>query len=108
VLGDVGFISYPQACRFVEAEAATVFDRDSRVPYAFRNTEWISYDDERSLAYKVCTRTLNFISINMMMSRKLLYEESRTVRSSRFHKGQNLSSHVIIRYSRRTLFFVGG
>jgi chitinase len=56
-LGDNGFISYPQACHFVEAEAATVFDRDSRVPYAFKNMEWISYDDERSLAYKVHART---------------------------------------------------
>jgi chitinase len=55
LLGDTGFISYPQACRFVAAEAATVFDRDSRVPYAYKNTQWISYDDERSLAYKVCT-----------------------------------------------------
>ncbi|GFG35342.1 hypothetical protein Cfor_10329 [Coptotermes formosanus] len=51
-LGDKGFVSYPQACQFVEAEAATVFDRDSRVPYAFKNSEWVSYDDERSLAYK--------------------------------------------------------
>lgn len=55
LLGDKGFISYPQACQFVAAEAATVFDRDSLVPYAFKGTEWISYDDERSLAYKVCT-----------------------------------------------------
>jgi hypothetical protein len=59
-VGEMGFISYPQACWFVEAEAASVFDRDSRVPFAFKNSEWISYDDERSLAYKVCTTSLIF------------------------------------------------
>lgn len=61
VVGDKGFVSYPQACQFVETEAATVFDRDSRVPYAFKNSEWISYDDERSLAYKVCAPSSVFV-----------------------------------------------
>jgi chitinase len=60
-LGDEGFVSYPQACQFVEAEAATVFDRDSQVPYAFKNSDWISYDDERSLAYKVRTSSWIFL-----------------------------------------------
>ena len=60
-MGDRGFVSYPQVCQFVQAEAATVFDRDSRVPYAFKNSEWISYDDERSLAYKVCTPSSVFV-----------------------------------------------
>ncbi|KAJ9600933.1 hypothetical protein L9F63_000880, partial [Diploptera punctata] len=50
--GDKGFISYPEACRFVSEGSDCVFDRDSRVPYAFKGTEWISYDDEKSLAYK--------------------------------------------------------
>ena len=61
MVGDNGFVSYPQTCQFVEAEAATVFDRDSRVPYAFKNSEWISYDDERSLAYKVCATSSIFV-----------------------------------------------
>ncbi|XP_069703819.1 chitinase-3-like protein 2 isoform X1 [Periplaneta americana] len=51
-LGDEGFVSYPEACQFVSDGAASVFDRESRVPYAFKNTDWISFDDERSLAYK--------------------------------------------------------
>lgn len=53
-IGDEGFVKYPDVCNFLNLRGSSYeFDRDSEVPYAYRNNDWISYDDVRSVAYKV-------------------------------------------------------
>lgn len=54
-LGSNGFINYYQACWFTNdtTETSIYFDGYAKAPYAYRDTEWISYDNEESLAYKV-------------------------------------------------------
>ncbi|KAG5309307.1 CHIA chitinase, partial [Acromyrmex insinuator] len=51
-LGVKGFVSYPTICQFLKSGAESVFNKESRVPYAFKNREWISYDNEESVSYK--------------------------------------------------------
>ena len=34
--------------------ATRVFSTEHRVPYAYKNDQWIGYDDEVSLKEKVC------------------------------------------------------
>lgn len=52
--GSNGFIDYSDVCEFLNSGGVTqVFDRSTRAPYAYKNKNWISYDDERSVAYKV-------------------------------------------------------
>ncbi len=53
-VGEKGFVSYRDVCKFIDQSHVNVeFDGDSRVPYAFHQKEWFSYDDEKSLSYKV-------------------------------------------------------
>ena len=52
-LGNVGFVSYPIICEFLQNGAKSVFERESKVPYAYKEREWISYDDITSVYYKV-------------------------------------------------------
>lgn len=52
-LGIKGFVSYPIICQFLKSGAVKVFNQESRVPYAFKDKEWISYDDKQSVYYKV-------------------------------------------------------
>ena len=52
--GSNGFIDYPDVCQFLTTGGVTqIFDRSTRAPYAFKNRNWITYDDDRSVAYKV-------------------------------------------------------
>ncbi|XP_032674798.1 chitinase-3-like protein 2 isoform X2 [Odontomachus brunneus] len=46
-LGIKGFVSYPIVCQFLKSGAVKVFNQESRVPYAFKDKEWISYDDKQ-------------------------------------------------------------
>lgn len=57
-LGVKGFLSYPTVCQFLKSGAVSVFNKESCVPYAFKDREWISYDDEESIQYKVAYSTL--------------------------------------------------
>jgi chitinase len=52
-VGYLGYVSYPQVCIFLQNGAVRVFDNDSSVPYAYKNNEWISYDDISSVGNKV-------------------------------------------------------
>lgn len=52
-LGNFGFVSYPEICKFLKSGAIKVFVNDSHVPYTYKNSEWISYDDTLSVARKV-------------------------------------------------------
>lgn len=57
-LGIKGFVPYPTVCQFFKSGATNVFNKESRVPYAFKGKEWISYDNEESVFYKVTYFTL--------------------------------------------------
>lgn len=52
-LGTKGFVNYPVICQFLKSGAVSVFNKESRVPYTFKDREWISYDNEESIYYKV-------------------------------------------------------
>ncbi|XP_015439737.1 PREDICTED: chitinase-3-like protein 2 [Dufourea novaeangliae] len=51
-LGDMGFVSYYTVCQFFQNGANSVFENESKVPYAYKDKTWISYDDIRSIYYK--------------------------------------------------------
>ncbi|KAL1464984.1 hypothetical protein WDU94_004582 [Cyamophila willieti] len=52
-IGEEGFVPYSDIMAFLRDEdTIQIFDRDTRVPYAYRGNQWISFDNEQSLAYK--------------------------------------------------------
>ncbi|XP_020281146.1 acidic mammalian chitinase-like isoform X2 [Pseudomyrmex gracilis] len=51
-LGIKGFVSYPTVCQFLKSGAVSVFNKETKVPYAYKGTEWISYDNKDSFYYK--------------------------------------------------------
>ncbi|XP_011337559.1 chitinase-3-like protein 2 isoform X2 [Ooceraea biroi] len=51
-LGTMGFVSFPTVCQLLKSGGASVFNKESRVPYAFKDKEWISYDNEESVYHK--------------------------------------------------------
>ncbi|XP_014608159.1 PREDICTED: chitinase-3-like protein 2 isoform X1 [Polistes canadensis] len=51
-LGSKGFVSYSTICQFLDSGAISVFENTSKVPYAYKDYEWISYDDNHSIYYK--------------------------------------------------------
>ncbi|XP_015180357.1 PREDICTED: chitinase-3-like protein 2 [Polistes dominula] len=51
-LGSNGFVSYSTICQFLDSGAISVFENTSKVPYAYKDYEWISYDDNQSIYYK--------------------------------------------------------
>lgn len=53
-IGEKGFVSYRKICDFINLkDTVTIFDGSTRVPYAYNDKEWFSFDNERSLSYKV-------------------------------------------------------
>lgn len=48
-----GILSYPEAVTFLKEGGEKHFDEESRVPYACRNKDWISYEDSQSISEKV-------------------------------------------------------
>uniref|UniRef100_A0A1B6DPY5 GH18 domain-containing protein n=2 Tax=Clastoptera arizonana TaxID=38151 RepID=A0A1B6DPY5_9HEMI len=52
-LGVDGFVSYADVCKFITLEdSVIVFDGKNKVPFTYRKKEWISFDNEQSIAYK--------------------------------------------------------
>lgn len=52
-IGHGGFITFPETCEFTSRQKSkTIFDHDTRTPYSFNKKDWISFDNEISLAYK--------------------------------------------------------
>ncbi|XP_054011401.1 chitinase-3-like protein 2 isoform X1 [Hylaeus anthracinus] len=51
-LGTMGFVSYPTICQFLQNGAKSVFENESKVPYVYKDREWVSYDDTTSFYYK--------------------------------------------------------
>ncbi|XP_072157428.1 chitinase-3-like protein 2 isoform X3 [Bemisia tabaci] len=53
-IGYDGFASYNEVCRFLsDPGVKMVFDHNTRTPYAFKDKDWISFDNIESLGYKV-------------------------------------------------------
>ena len=52
--GEAGFLSYYEICDFLHKDNATlVWDNEQQVPYAYRDKQWVGFDDERSLKIKI-------------------------------------------------------
>lgn len=47
-----GWTEYYQVCVFLKSNGTKVFDEEALVPYAYNDTDWISYDDIESVALK--------------------------------------------------------
>lgn len=47
-----GQINYTQVCSFIKDGGISEFDEKGQVPFAHRNYDWISYENERSLSIK--------------------------------------------------------
>jgi chitinase len=53
-VGSKGFAYYSDVCNFTSLQNTGVkWDNESKVPYAFNNYDWISYDNATSVEYKV-------------------------------------------------------
>lgn len=51
---EAGFLSYYEVCDFLHVENTTlVWDNEQQVPFAYRENQWVGFDDERSLKTKV-------------------------------------------------------
>jgi chitinase len=52
---EAGFLSYGlEICKYVKNENWTrVWSRDHQVPYAYKDLQWVGYDDEESVKVKV-------------------------------------------------------
>jgi chitinase len=52
--GEAGFLSYYEICDFLHQSNTTlVWDNEQQVPFAYRDDQWVGFDDERSLRTKV-------------------------------------------------------
>lgn len=63
---EAGFMSYYEICDFLQEENTTlVWDNEQQVPFAYRENQWVGFDDERSLKTKVMRsrkqRFVNFL-----------------------------------------------
>uniref|UniRef100_A0A0A1X9V2 Probable chitinase 3 n=1 Tax=Zeugodacus cucurbitae TaxID=28588 RepID=A0A0A1X9V2_ZEUCU len=51
---EAGFLSYYEVCSFLAADNTTlVWDSEQQVPFAYRDNQWVGFDDERSLKTKM-------------------------------------------------------
>lgn len=58
--GENGFYSYYEICEKIEKEKWTVkYDDVYEVPYAYSDTEWVGFDNEKSMKKKVKSELLN-------------------------------------------------
>lgn len=57
-VGAKGFAYYSEVCNFTsQPTTAMRWDNESKVPYAFNNYDWISYDNVTSVEFKVRMNT---------------------------------------------------
>ncbi|XP_071439578.1 chitinase-3-like protein 2 [Hetaerina americana] len=52
LIGNEGFVSFPEVCAFIANGATRVFDEESQSPYAYLGDQWVSYDDQQSVRRK--------------------------------------------------------
>lgn len=51
---EAGFMSYYEVCDFLKKDNTTlVWDNEQQVPFAYRDDQWVGFDDERSLKMKM-------------------------------------------------------
>ncbi|CAB3371424.1 Hypothetical predicted protein [Cloeon dipterum] len=51
---EAGFMSYYEVCDFLHGDNTTlVWDNEQQVPFAYRDDQWVGFDDERSLKTKM-------------------------------------------------------
>lgn len=51
---EAGFLSYYEICGFLaQSNTTLVWDSEQQVPFAYRDNQWVGFDDERSLKTKV-------------------------------------------------------
>ncbi|CAH1106565.1 unnamed protein product [Psylliodes chrysocephalus] len=51
---EAGFMSYYEVCDFLHEDNTTlVWDNEQQVPFAYRENQWVGFDDERSLKTKM-------------------------------------------------------
>lgn len=52
-MGEEGYVSFSEVCEFIlDQYVSTVFDHDTYTPYSYHTNDWISYDNQQSLAFK--------------------------------------------------------
>lgn len=57
-IGKLGFVSYPEICKFLDSGAVRVMVEESHVPYVYKDSEWISFDDTSSVTFKVPSKMI--------------------------------------------------
>jgi chitinase len=51
---EAGFMAYYEVCDFLQEDNTTlVWDNEQQVPFAYKDDQWVGFDDERSLRTKV-------------------------------------------------------
>ncbi|XP_028966665.1 probable chitinase 10 [Galendromus occidentalis] len=50
---EAGFLSFYEVCDMLRSGATLVWDNEQQVPYAFKDDQWVGFDDQRSLKMKV-------------------------------------------------------
>ncbi|KAK7072566.1 putative glycosyl hydrolase 18 [Halocaridina rubra] len=55
-----GEVTYMEACIFIKEGATRYFDGDSHVPFAVRETDWVSFEDPQSIQAKVICSFIQF------------------------------------------------
>lgn len=50
---EAGFLAFYEVCDMLRAGATLVWDNEQQVPYAFKDEQWVGFDDQRSLRMKV-------------------------------------------------------
>ncbi|NXU65824.1 CHIA chitinase, partial [Horornis vulcanius] len=51
--GDAGSLAYYEICTFLNSGASQTWDESQSVPYAYKDRQWISYDNVTSFGFKV-------------------------------------------------------
>lgn len=51
--GEKGFLSFFEICDLLRTGATLVWDNEQMVPYAYKDDQWVGFDDQRSLKLKV-------------------------------------------------------
>ncbi|XP_076366400.1 putative chitinase 10 [Tachypleus tridentatus] len=50
--GESGFLSFFEICDFLKSGAVLVWDNEQMVPYAYKDDQWVGFDDLRSIKFK--------------------------------------------------------
>lgn len=50
---EAGFLAYYEICEMLRNGAAYIWDDEMKVPYAIHGDQWVGFDDEKSIRYKM-------------------------------------------------------